>query len=45
METDVANRFIWFKGEIVNVNDAKITILQIVNNNLLKKFKVFLEFM
>lgn len=27
MKTDVANRFIWFKGEIVNVNDAKINIL------------------
>lgn len=27
MKTDVANRFIWFKGEIVNVNDAKINVL------------------
>lgn len=27
MKTDVANRFIWYKGEIVNVNDAKINIL------------------
>jgi len=27
MKTDVANRFIWFKGETVNVNDAKINIL------------------
>lgn len=27
MKTDVNNRFIWFKGEIVNVNDAKINIL------------------
>ena len=27
MKTDVANRFIWFKGEIINVNDAKINIL------------------
>lgn len=27
MKTDIANRFIWFKGEIVNVNDAKINIL------------------
>ncbi len=27
MKTDVANRFIWFKGEILNVNDAKINIL------------------
>ena len=27
MKTDVENRFIWYKGEIVNVNDAKINIL------------------
>ena len=27
MKTDVNNRFIWFKGEIVNVNDAKINVL------------------
>lgn len=27
MKTDVANRFIWFKSEILNVNDAKINIL------------------
>lgn len=27
MKTDVANRFIWYKGEIVNVNEAKINIL------------------
>ena len=27
MKTDVANRFIWFKGEIINVNDAKINVL------------------
>lgn len=27
MKYDVANRRIWFKGEIVNVNDAKINIL------------------
>jgi branched-chain amino acid aminotransferase len=27
MKTDVANRFIWYKGQIVNVNDAKINIL------------------
>lgn len=27
MKTDVANRLIWFKGEIVNVNDAKINVL------------------
>ena len=27
MKTDVANRYIWFKKEIVNVNDAKINIL------------------
>ena len=27
MKTDVANRLIWFKGEIINVNDAKINIL------------------
>lgn len=27
MKTDVANRFIWYKSEIVNVNDAKINIL------------------
>lgn len=24
---DVSNRFIWYKGEIINVNDAKINIL------------------
>ena len=27
MKTDVANRFIWYKVEILNVNDAKINIL------------------
>lgn len=27
MKTDVANRFIWYKNEIMNVNDAKINIL------------------
>lgn len=27
MKTDVANRFIWYKNEILNVNDAKINIL------------------
>ena len=27
MKTDVANRFIWYKGEIINVNEAKINIL------------------
>lgn len=27
MKTDVANRFIWYKGEILNVNEAKINIL------------------
>lgn len=27
MKTDIANRFIWFKKEILNVNDAKINIL------------------
>lgn len=27
MKTDVANRFIWYKGDIVNVNDAKVNIL------------------
>ncbi len=27
MKTDVANRLIWFKGEIINVNDAKINVL------------------
>ena len=27
MKTDVENRFIWFKGDIVNVNDAKVNIL------------------
>lgn len=27
MKTEVSNRFIWFKGEILNVNDAKINIL------------------
>lgn len=27
MKTDVNNRFIWFKGEIANVNDAKINVL------------------
>lgn len=27
MKTDVANRFIWYKGQIINVNDAKINIL------------------
>jgi branched-chain amino acid aminotransferase len=27
MKYDVANRRIWFKGEIVNVNDAKVNVL------------------
>lgn len=27
MKTDVANRFIWLKGDILNVQDAKINIL------------------
>lgn len=27
MKYDVANRRIWFKGEILNVNDAKINVL------------------
>lgn len=27
MKYDVANRRIWFKGEIINVNDAKINVL------------------
>lgn len=27
MKTDVENRYIWFKNEIVNVNDAKINVL------------------
>lgn len=27
MKTDVENRFIWYKGDIINVNDAKINIL------------------
>lgn len=27
MKTDVANRLIWLKGEIVNVNDAKVNVL------------------
>lgn len=27
MKTDVANRLIWFKGQIVNVNDAFINVL------------------
>ena len=27
MKTDVANRLIWYKGEMMNVNDAKINIL------------------
>lgn len=26
-KTDVANRLIWFKGQIMNVNDAKVNIL------------------
>lgn len=27
MKTDVENRFIWYKGKLLNVNDAKINIL------------------
>ena len=27
MKTDVENRFIWYKKQILNVNDAKINIL------------------
>ena len=26
-KTDVANRYIWFKGQILNVNDAKVNVL------------------
>ena len=26
-KTDIANRFIWFKGQIMNVNDAKVNVL------------------
>ncbi len=26
-KTDVANRFIWFKGQIMNVNDAMVNVL------------------
>ena len=27
MKTDIENRYIWYKGEVINVNDAKINIL------------------
>jgi len=27
MKTDVTNRYIWYKNEIININDAKINIL------------------
>lgn len=27
MKTDIANRLIWLKGQIINVNDAKINVL------------------
>lgn len=27
MKSDIANRLIWYKGEIINVNDAKINVL------------------
>jgi len=27
MKTDVQNRYIWFKGKIMNVNDAKVNVL------------------
>lgn len=27
MKTDIANRYVWLNGEIVNVNDAKINVL------------------
>ena len=27
MKTDINNRYIWLKGEILNVNDAKINVL------------------
>ena len=27
MKYDIANRLIWFKGEILNINDAKINIM------------------
>ncbi len=27
MKTDVANRFIWYKGKVVNINEAKINVL------------------
>jgi branched-chain amino acid aminotransferase len=27
MKTDVQNRFIWFDGKVINVNDAKINVL------------------
>ena len=31
MKKDVANRWIWFMGDILNVNDAKINILSVTN--------------
>ena len=27
MKTDIENRYIWLKGEILNVQDAKINVL------------------
>ncbi len=27
MKTDIANRYIWFGGNVINVNDAKINVL------------------
>lgn len=41
MKYDVANRRIWYKGEILNVNDAKINILAPLLSSDLRYLKVF----
>lgn len=39
MKYDVANRRIWFKGEIINVNDAKINVLSPTSQFALNVFE------
>ena len=37
MKTDVANRFIWYKGQIINVNDAKVNVFWKKNEQIVNK--------
>ena len=41
-KTDVANRLIWFKGQIMNVNDAMVNVLSPTSQFGLNVFEGFL---